>query len=79
MAINREEHFIEPFPVRAIDTTGAGDMFAGSLLFGLTHGYSVPDAGRLACFLASRVVAQLGPRLPGSVRQIAGVEQVLHG
>ncbi len=55
------------------DATGAGDMFAGGFLYGLTHGLSVEKSGSLACFLASKVVSQLGPRLSGNVRQL--VEQ----
>jgi sugar/nucleoside kinase (ribokinase family) len=31
---------IEPYPVKAVDTTGAGDMFAGAFLYGITHGHS---------------------------------------
>ena len=50
-------------PVRAIDTTGAGDLFAGGVLFGLTNGYSALDAGRLGTYAAAQVVTQYGPRL----------------
>ncbi len=61
---------IAPFLVHAVDDTGAGDMFAGGFLYGITHGLSGQDAGRLACFLASRVVSQMGPRLRGDVRTL---------
>lgn len=54
------------FPVKAIDTNGAGDMFAGAFLFGITHGYSWADAGRLANLAASQVVTHYGPRLPAA-------------
>jgi sugar/nucleoside kinase (ribokinase family) len=54
---------IEGFPVKAIDTTGAGDMFAGAFLYGHTHGYSPLESGKLASYCASKVVSQLGPRL----------------
>lgn len=50
-------------PVKAIDTNGAGDMFAGAFLYGMTHGYSYEDAGKLASLGASCVVSQFGPRL----------------
>ena len=29
---------IEPHPVKAVDSNGAGDMFAGAYLYGITHG-----------------------------------------
>lgn len=54
---------IEPYKVKALDTNGAGDMFAGAFLFGITHGHSYADAGKLASLASSRVVAQFGPRL----------------
>ena len=54
---------IEPYKVRAIDTNGAGDMFAGAFLFGITHNHSYAEAGKLASLASSRVVSQFGPRL----------------
>ena len=49
--------------VEAVDTTGAGDLFAGGVLFGLTHGYCLADAGKLGTYASAQVVAQYGPRL----------------
>ncbi|MGM0456861.1 MAG: adenosine kinase, partial [Cyanobacteriota bacterium] len=54
---------LDAVPVNAIDTVGAGDMYAGALLYGITHGMSLPDAGKLASKAAARVVSSLGPRL----------------
>jgi sugar/nucleoside kinase (ribokinase family) len=54
---------IEPYKVMAVDSNGAGDMFAGAFLFGVTHGHSLAEAGKLASLASSRVVAQWGPRL----------------
>ncbi len=49
--------------VKAIDTNGAGDMFAGAFLYGLSQGYTYPECARLANRAAAQVVAQYGPRL----------------
>jgi sugar/nucleoside kinase (ribokinase family) len=49
--------------VKAVDTNGAGDMFAGAFLFAVTHGHSHSDAARLANQAAGTVVAQYGNRL----------------
>lgn len=49
--------------VTAVDTNGAGDMFSGAFLFGLTQGMSFKDAGDLASLASANVVAQFGPRL----------------
>lgn len=59
------KHAIEiaPHPVRAVDSNGAGDMFAGAFLYGITHGHSFYEAGNIASLAAARVVSQFGPRL----------------
>ncbi len=54
---------IESFPVEAIDSNGAGDMFAGAFLYAITHGHSYAQAGKIASMAASRVVGKFGPRL----------------
>lgn len=54
---------IEPYKVHAVDTNGAGDMFAGAFMYGITHHHSYAEAGKLASLASSRVVAQWGPRL----------------
>jgi sugar/nucleoside kinase (ribokinase family) len=54
---------IEGVSVEAIDTTGAGDMYAAGLLYGITAGLTWRSAGRLASHAAARIVSQLGARL----------------
>ncbi len=56
-------HDIAPTPVHAVDTNGAGDMFAGAFLHGLIHGMAFGEAGRLASAAAAKVVSNFGPRL----------------
>ena len=64
---------IEPYKVKALDTNGAGDMFAGAFLYGITHGHSYAEAGKLASLASSRVVTQFGPRLePRQVQKVLG-------
>lgn len=65
-----EDREIAAYEVKAVDDTGAGDSFAGGFLYGITHGLSVAESGKLACFLASRVVSQLGPRLEMDLKQL---------
>ncbi len=57
---------IEPYKVIAVDTNGAGDMFAGAFLYAINHHHSWAEAGKLASLAASRVVSQWGPRLEAS-------------
>ncbi len=51
------------YSVPVIDTTGAGDIYASGVLYGLTSGRSVAEAGRLGSFASAKIVTQLGPRL----------------
>lgn len=69
LLFNGERLKINPYPVIALDTTGAGDAYAAGLLFGLTNGYSLEQSGKIASFFSSRVVFQLGPRFAGDIRQ----------
>lgn len=54
---------IPRYKVVPVDTTGAGDMFAAGLLYGLTRGLPLDVTGRIASYAAAQVVAKLGPRL----------------
>lgn len=54
---------VESHPVAAIDTNGAGDMFAGAFLYALTQGKGYKFAGQLASRASAQVVSQFGPRL----------------
>lgn len=54
------------FPIKPVDTVGAGDAFAGGTLYGLTNGLSPTQSAKWGNYIASRVVEQIGPRLEGS-------------
>ena len=54
---------IEPYKVEAIDTNGAGDLFAGAFMFGVTNGHTYAEAGKIASLASSKVVTKYGPRL----------------
>ncbi len=57
-----EETMSVGVPTKAVDTTGAGDIFAGTFLFGLTHGMSFPACADLANRAASLLVSSFGAR-----------------
>ncbi|MCC6932430.1 MAG: adenosine kinase [Deltaproteobacteria bacterium] len=63
--------------VKALDTTGAGDMFAGGFLYGINHGYALKDSAGLANLLASQIVGQLGARLAKKIEGIDGINNFL--
>jgi sugar/nucleoside kinase (ribokinase family) len=56
-------HNIAAHPVKAVDTNGAGDAFAGAFLYGITNGMTYAEAGKLASLTAAKVVSDFGPRL----------------
>jgi ribokinase len=58
----RERLRIEPFKVKVVDTTGAGDAFCAGFLYGLIRGNSLSECGHLANFVASRCVRKMGAR-----------------
>ena len=50
-------------PVTAVDTNGAGDMFAGAFLHAIIQGKDFKTAADFANRAAAKVVSQFGPRL----------------
>ena len=57
------ECHVPAFACRPVDVTGAGDMFAGAFLYGVTHGVPAEKAAHAANFLAMKVITQIGARL----------------
>ncbi len=53
-----------PLSGPVIDTNGAGDAFAGGLLYGLLHGHDLSHAGQIGATCAAHVITRPGARLP---------------
>jgi sugar/nucleoside kinase (ribokinase family) len=47
---------------KVVDTTGAGDLYAAGVLFGLTQGYELDIAGRIGSICAAEVISHYGAR-----------------
>jgi ribokinase len=58
----QEKLTIEPYKVKVVDTTGAGDAFCAGFLYGLINDKSLAECGRLGNFVASRSVTAMGAR-----------------
>jgi sugar/nucleoside kinase (ribokinase family) len=59
----KRTHRIEAAPVtRVVDTTGAGDLYAAGLLYGLAHDLPPPACGRLGSLAAAEVLSHYGAR-----------------
>ncbi|MCD7937187.1 MAG: ribokinase [Tannerellaceae bacterium] len=57
---NEQPVFIEAYPVKAVDTTAAGDVFNGALCAALLEGQGLTEAVRFACKAASISVTRQG-------------------
>lgn len=58
---------IDCFLEKAVDTTGAGDMYAAGFLYALSNGENVEMAGKIGSYAASKVVVDIGGRLKEKV------------
>jgi sugar/nucleoside kinase (ribokinase family) len=66
-----EIHVIDAVkPVRLVDTTGAGDLYAAGFLRGLTAGLDLATCGRLASACAARIIEQYGARAEQPLRPL---------
>ncbi len=64
-------HTVYAEPVaKVVDTTGAGDSYAAGFLYGITHGYDLPDCGRIASICAAEVISHIGPRPQTDLKQL---------
>ena len=63
----KETSLIPGIQTTPVDTTGAGDIFAGSFLFSLCRGKSFKESAALANSMASKLIANFGARLPTEI------------
>ena len=63
---------IPAFSCEPKDLTGAGDMFAGAFLYGITHGVSPDRSARAANFLAMKVITQIGGAAASRCKGVLG-------
>ena len=62
---------IAPVKVDAVDTTGCGDSFMGTVLAGLASGFSLQDAARLASYVSAYAATGYGAQASyGNAAQI---------
>jgi len=60
---HKQSEQVSGFPTQAVDTTGAGDIFAGACIAARLQGAEPANAASFANFCAARLVAQYGARL----------------
>ena len=58
-----EENLVKSnFKGKVIDTTGAGDLYAGGFIHGLLKNYSLKKCGQIGSTCAEQIISQLGSR-----------------
>ena len=55
---------VSVFPTKALDTTGAGDLFAAGALYGIIKKHSLKESAIIGSYCASEVVSHMGGRMP---------------
>lgn len=75
-ADSNEEVRVDSFKVKAIDDTGAGDMFAAGFLDSYLKTNSLKEALLKGSYLASKVVSQFGARLEGNLQEVLNNEEL---
>ena len=72
LIINKEKSIkIKPhLSGKIIDTTGAGDMYAGGFIHGLINNYSLQQCGELGSICAGQIITQLGSRSNIDLREL---------
>ena len=58
-----EYHFIEPWPAKPIDATGAGDTYAAGFLYAHSLGLPLKVCGEIGSIIAAKVVEVIGTKI----------------
>ena len=68
---DKQQIQIPPYHGEAIDSTGAGDVYAGAYLYGLSAGLGVEKSGHLASYFAGLIIGRPGPRFTENIKELA--------
>lgn len=66
---NKILRFSANTPEKLVDTTGAGDMYAAGILYGIASNLSLEESGQIASFAAAKIVSQTGARLEYGIKE----------
>lgn len=57
-----EKHVLKPYETSVVDTTGAGDAWNAGFLYGILKKENLVECGKIANFVASRCITEMGAR-----------------
>lgn len=55
---------VDPLPVKCVDTTGAGDLYASGFLYGFAKNLGLEKCGVLGSVMAGNVIETVGAKIP---------------
>ena len=64
-------------PTDIVDATGAGDLFAGAFLWGLTHGHDLETCGKMGNVAAAEVISHIGARPEADLKAMFAAQGLL--
>ncbi|KXB08178.1 hypothetical protein AKJ58_00670 [candidate division MSBL1 archaeon SCGC-AAA385D11] len=62
VADRRGGRLVDPYHVKVVDTTGAGDAFSSGFLYGLVQEKGLYECGKMGNYVASRCIQETGAR-----------------
>lgn len=62
----QDRYFVDAYRVQAIDTTGAGDLYAAGFLYGYLNNWPWEACGKLGSLVASEVIQVIGAKIPAT-------------
>ncbi len=66
-----QEATVAAFPTDVEDTTGAGDLYAAGVLYGLSESHDIETCAKLGGLAAAEVISHLGARAEVSLKDLA--------
>ncbi|MCF6273355.1 MAG: adenosine kinase [Rhodobacteraceae bacterium] len=64
-------------PVKIVDATGAGDLFATGFFFGELNGYDTLTTGRMGCVAAGEIISHIGARPEADLKALFAKHDLL--
>ena len=60
---SNEKVFVDAISAKAVDTTGAGDLYAAGFLYGLSNELPLEKCAKLGSLLGGNVIEVIGPKM----------------
>ena len=75
--VDGQRWHVPAVPTDIVDATGAGDLFAGAFLWGLSNGHDLEVCGKMGNLAASEVISHIGARPEADLKAIFKAQGLL--